>query len=267
LTAGIVRLGIRVRADRAEVALAGLLPILQGGAEQREVDGDVEYALYAPAGELPALEEIRALAGDALVDVVSEPVADGWERRWHEFLRPVRVGSLVVRAPWANGGPDDLVIDPGVCFGAGTHATTRLCLQLLLDGHAGGALCDWGAGTGVLAVAAARRGFAPVAAVEVDPDALAVIARNAALNSVAVTATCLDLATTPAPWAPVVTANLTRALLLAAAAVIERPPERLLASGMLCREADEVVAAFGRFGLREQRRLEDGEWAAVELAA
>ena len=54
---------------------------------------------------------------------------------------------------------------------------------------------------------------------------------------------------------------------LAAAAVIERPPERLLASGMLCREAVEVVAAFGRFGLREQRRLEDGEWAAVELAA
>ena len=77
----IVRLGIRVRADRAEVALAQLLPILQAGAEERVVGGDVEYSLYAPAGELPRLADIRALVGDALVDVVSEPVPEGWERR------------------------------------------------------------------------------------------------------------------------------------------------------------------------------------------
>jgi ribosomal protein L11 methyltransferase len=266
LTESIVRLGIRVRADRAELALARLLPILQAGAEEREVNGDVEYALYAPAGELPRLEDIRALAGDALVDVVSEAVADGWERRWHEFLQPVRVGSLVVRAPWAVGGPDDLVINPGVCFGAGTHATTRLCLELLLGATPGGALCDWGAGTGVLAAAAARLGFAPVTAVDVDPGALEVIHRNAALNGVVVTPKALDLAATPAPWAPTVTANLTRQLLLSVAAVVERPPERLLASGMLRDEVDAVVAAFGRLGLREQRRIEEGEWAAVVLA-
>jgi ribosomal protein L11 methyltransferase len=266
LSSELVRLGIRVRADRAEAALAELLPILHAGAEEREVDGDVEYALYAPAGELPSLGEIRALAGEALVDVVSEPVAGGWERRWHEFLRPVRVGSLVVRAPWVAGGPDDLVIDPDVCFGAGAHATTRLCLQLLLDAQPAGALCDWGAGTGVLAVAAARLGFAPVTAVEVDPDALGVIARNAALNGVAVIAERLDLAAAPAPWAPTVTANLTRALLLEAADVVERPPERLLASGMLVSEVDDVVAAWGRLGLRERRRLEEGDWAAVVLA-
>ena len=266
MTESIVRLGIRVRADRAEMALAGLLPILQAGAEEREVDGDVEYALYAPAGELPRLEDIRALAGDALVDVVSESVADGWERRWHEFLRPVRVGSLVVRAPWAEGGPDDLVINPGVCFGAGTHATTRLCLELLLGATPGGALCDWGAGTGVLAVAAARLGFAPVTAVDVDPGALEVVHRNAALNGVAVTPKALDLAASPAPWAPTVTANLTRELLLSVAAVLERPPERLLASGMLRDEVDAVVAAFGRLGLREHRRIEEGDWAAVVLA-
>ena len=261
----IVRLGIRVRADRAEVALAGLLPLLQAGAEERALDGDVEYSLYAPPGELPRHDDIRALVGDALVDVVCEPVADGWERRWHEFLRPVRVGSLVVRAPWAEGGPDDLVIDPGVFFGAGTHATTRLCLELLLDATPGAALCDWGAGTGVLAVAAARLGFAPVTAVEVDPAALEVIQRNAALNGVAVATECLDLAARPAPWAPIVTANLTRELLLAV--TVERPPERLLASGMLRDEVDDVVAAFGRVGMREQRRIDEGEWAAVELVS
>jgi ribosomal protein L11 methyltransferase len=259
--APIVRLGIRVRADRAEVALAQLLPILQAGAEERSVDGDVEYSLYAPAGELPRLDDIRALAGDALVDVVSEPVPDGWERRWHEFLRPVRVGALVVRPPWVEGAASDLVIDPGVFFGAGTHATTQLCLELLQELPAGGPLCDWGAGTGVLAIAAARLGWEPVTAVEVDPGALEVISLNALANHVAVTTRWLNLAATPAPWAPTVIANLTRELLLDV--VIERPPERMVVSGLLRRELDEVVGALG---MREQRRVEQGEWAGVLLA-
>ena len=182
----LVRLGIRVRADRAEVALAQLLPLFAAGVEERELDGDVEFSLYAPRGELPAVDEIRALAGDAVVDVVSEPVPDGWERRWHEFLRPVRVGSLVVRPPWLDGAADDLVIDPGVFFGAGTHATTQLCLQLLQDEKPGGPLCDWGAGTGVLAIAAARLGWEPVLAVEVQPRAIEQISLNAMANHVAV---------------------------------------------------------------------------------
>jgi ribosomal protein L11 methyltransferase len=256
----LVRLGIRVRADRAELALADLLPLLRAGAEERSVDGDVEFSLYAPAGELPDVDAIRALAGDAVLDVVSEPVPDGWERRWHEFLRPVRVGSLVVRPPWVEGGADDLVIDPGVCFGAGTHPTTRLCLSLLQELEPGGALCDWGAGTGVLAIAAARLGWAPVTAVEVDPAAIAVIERNAALNGVAVTAVCGDL-TERAPWAPIVVANLPRPALLGVA--IERRPERLIASGMLAGEVDEVVAALG---MQEVRRICESDWAAVVLA-
>lgn len=262
MTAPIVRLGIRVRADRAEVALAQLLPVLQAGAEERALGGDVEYSLYAPPGELPSERDLRALAGDALVDVVIEPVADGWERRWHEFLRPVRVRDLVIRPPWLEGGPGDLVIDPGLFFGAGTHATTRLALALLLEAEPAGALCDWGAGTGVLAVAAARLGFEPVTAVEVDPGALEVIRRNAVANGVEVGTKWLNLAATPAPWAPTVTANLTRDLLIDAAGTLDRPPERLIASGMLVSEVDEVVAAFG---LRERARLTEGDWAAVVL--
>jgi ribosomal protein L11 methyltransferase len=261
-----VRLGIRVRADRADVALARLLPLLHAGAEEREVGGDVEYSLYAPAAELPRLDDIRALAGDALVDVVSEPVPEGWERRWHEYLRPVRVGPLVIRPPWVAGGSGDLVIDPGLTFGAGTHPTTRLCMELLLAGEPGGALCDWGAGSGVLAVAAAKLGFAPITAVEVDPGALEVIRANAAANGVEVTTKWLNLGATPAPWAPTVTANLTRELLLAVAGTVERPPERLLVSGLLRDEVDEVAAAFARHGLHERDRRTEGEWAAAALA-
>jgi len=175
----------------------------------------------------------------------------------------VRVGSLVVRPPWVEGGLDDLVIDPGVFFGAGTHATTQLCLRLLQELPPGGPLCDWGAGTGILAIAAARLGWEPVVAVEVDPGALELISLNAAANHVAVTTRWLNLAATPAPWAPTVVANLTRELLLDVAALVDRGPARLIASGLLAGEVDEVVAAFG---MREERRLVDGEWAAVLLA-
>ncbi len=251
----MIRLAIRVRADRAEMALADLLPVLGGGAEEREVDGDVEYALYGPEGELPSAAEIRSLAGDAVVGVVHEPVPEGWERRWHDFLRPVRVGALVVRPPWIPGDAGDLVIDPGLLFGAGAHPTTRLCLALLQELPAGGALCDWGAGTGVLAIAAARLGWDPVTAIELE--GVEVIRANAARNGVAVDARALDLRS-DAPWAPTVVANLTLPLLVDLA--VPRPPERLILSGFLA--GDDVP----RFGLREERRLEEDGWAAVVLS-
>ena len=201
----LVRLGIRVRREQAELALAALLPVLPQGAEETETDtGDVEYALYVPRGELPTEDALRALVGDALVGVTQTSVAAGWERRWHEHLRPVEIASggrrMRVRPPWepAGGGQDvlEIVIDPGELFGAGTHATTQLCLELLLERDAGGALCDWGAGSGILAVAAARLGFAPVDAVELSDGAADVIRRNAAANGVAVRAARADLTPT-----------------------------------------------------------------------
>jgi ribosomal protein L11 methyltransferase len=265
--ARLVRLGIRVRADRAEVALAQLLPLFPRGAEERVVDGDVEYSLYAPAGELPRRAEIRALAGDALIDVVSEDVPEGWQRRWHDFLGSVRVGRLVVRPPWVEGSGEDIVIDPGVFFGAGTHATTRMCLELLQDLEPGGALCDWGAGTGVLAVAAARLGWAPVTALELDAAAVALIAANGAANGLAIEARAADLTAEAPPWAPTVCANLFAPLLTALAESVERPPERLLLSGVLTAEAGAVAAAWAARGLREARRLEEDGWAASLLVA
>jgi ribosomal protein L11 methyltransferase len=266
----LVRLGIRVRADRAELALAALLPVLGDGAEERRVGDAVEYAIYAPPDDLPTFGALRAMAGDALLEAVTEPVPDGWERRHLEHLRPVRVraegGRLTVRAPWLDGGPDDLVIDPGASFGAGTHVSTQLCLRLLLEAEPGGGLCDWGAGSGILAVAAARLGWGPVTAVELEPDALPVIRANAAANGVAVEAVAADLRSDPVPWCPAVTANLTAALHEVVAARLARPPEWLVAAGMLRTDAAAVAAAYWRHGLRERERLVEGEWAAVVLA-
>lgn len=266
----LARLAVRVRGDRAERALADLLPLLRDGAEERAVGADVEYLLYGPPGELPGRAELEALVGDALVGVTEEPVAAGWERRFHEHLRPVSVHegdrSLTVRPPWIAGDPADLVIDPDVLFGAGTHATTRLCLRMLLAEEPRGALADWGAGSGVLAVAAARLGFAPVTAFEREPEAAAVIAANAAANGVAVRACIHDLTAAPAPWAATVCVNVPAPLLRALAPRIERPPARMLVSGMLTAEAGEVAAALAPLGLRVLRRMEDDGWAGLVLA-
>ena len=184
--ARIVRLGIRVHADQAETALADLLPLVGSGAEERDLGASVEYAIYLPEAEMPPVEAIRGLVGDALVGTLIEPVTEDWERSYLAHLRRIDLGRISIRPPWLDGGPEDIVIDPGVTFGAGTHESTRLALELLLDQEPSGALCDWGAGSGVLAIAAARLGFDPVEAVELDPDAIAVIEANAAANEVRV---------------------------------------------------------------------------------
>ena len=105
-------------------------------------------------------------------------------------------------------------------------------------------------------------GGLPAPAVEVDPGALAVIRRNAAANGVAVATQWLNLAATPPPWAPTVTANLPGDLLLAVAELMERPPQRLVVAGVLEREAAEVIEAFG---MTELDRRTEGEWAGVVL--
>ena len=266
----VSRLAIRVRGESAELALAELLPLIQAGAEERDVDGDVEYVLYAPSGELPRIVDIELMLGDMLVDCTLEPVEEGWERRWHEFIQPVTVSergrSVTIRPPWIDGDPADLVIDPDLFFGAGSHATTQLVLRLMLsEPSPGGALCDWGAGCGVLSVAAARLGWDPVTAVEVDPGALDVIRGNAAANGVVVTTKWLNLGATAPPWAPTAVVNVPGELLFLLPEVIDRPPERLLMTGMINEEADAVVAAFASLGLREDERIVLGEWTGVRL--
>jgi ribosomal protein L11 methyltransferase len=145
----------------------------------------------------------------------------------------VVVGGLGLRPPWLAGDDDDLVIDPGDSFGGGHHVTTRLCLELLQTLEPGGSFCDWGTGSGVLAIAAARLGWAPVHAVDVAGGEL--VAANAAANGVAVEFAVCNVAREAAPPARTVTANLTGPLLRAACEVQPRP-EVLIASGFLAGE-------------------------------
>jgi len=269
----MIRLAVRVRGDDGGVVLAELLELSPAGVEERDLDDGVEYVIYGAPGELPALPAVRAAAGDVLVDVATEEIPDDWAERWKAWHRPVDVAwnfrRLRVRPPWEEPAPDagvvDLVVDPGQAFGTGAHATTRLCLELLLELDPAGALADWGCGTGVLAIAAARLGFDPVVAVDNDPNALEAAAENARVNGVAIDVAPANLRAEPGPWAPTVCANLVRPLLLDVARLMARPPERLIASGLLREEADVVAAAFAPHGLAERERRSCAEWSALLL--
>jgi ribosomal protein L11 methyltransferase len=151
--------------------------------------------------------------------------------------------------------------------------TTRLCLELLLEqraaGEAAGPLADWGTGSGVLAIAAAKLGFSPVTACDHEPAALQAAAANAAANGVELELARANLREERPPAASTVTANLTAPVLLAIArrlAASEHPaPETLICSGLLAGEIGDVARAFESCGLAERERRAEGEWRALLL--
>ena len=297
----MIRLAVRVRREQAEIVLSELLELAPAGVEEVAVGSDaVEYAVYGAPGELPGLPDLDAVVGQALVEISTSEVPDDWDERWKDFHRPVlidaprgragedpRVPALHVRPPWEAPStmPADrvreIVIDPGQAFGTGAHASTHLCLDLLLalsaEGTARGALLDVGTGSGVLAIAGALLGFQPVLGLDNELESVQAARENAAVNSVSIELRRFDLRThqipLPGPEASpeepvVVTANLLRPLLLELAGRIARAPSHLIAGGLLLQEADEISGAFGgRLGMRERQRRERGEWAALWLSA
>ena len=244
------------------MGFARLEPVLAHGAEEREVDGLVEFAVYGD--DLPSDGELRALAGDTLIAVTREPVSDGWERAWHDHLERVVVGAVAVRPPWIAGRHDDLVIEPGLSFGAAAHPTTRLCLALLQE-LPRTALADWGCGSGVLAIAAARLGFAPVSGIELDPAAASIARTNARANGVDVEVRVGDV-TRDAPLAATVVANLT--LPLHTSVEFHNQglwKSTLVASGVLSAQAEFAAEAWAARGFVERERRELDGWAALVL--
>lgn len=269
----MIRLAVRCRPELAEPVLAELIALCPGGVEEDHGADYVEYAIYGAAGELPTVPDLRAVAAEALVEVTSTEVPDDWADRWQDFHRPLLVGErLWVRPSWDEPrvGTIDVVIDPGRAFGTGAHPTTRMCLELLLalaEGGGGhGALADWGTGSGLLAIAAAKLGFGPVVGCDHEAAALEAARSNAARNGVEVELMRLNLRRISPPAAPTVVANLTAPLLREVAGRLERAPERLVCSGMLAVEADRVVDAFAAQGLEERERRAEGDWMAISLS-
>ena len=218
------------------------------GFEEREAGSSVELVAYTDrTGE----SEIRT----AFAQATSQVVSAGWEDRWKDFHRPVRAGGIWIGPPWIAppAGELTVVVDPGRAFGTGAHLTTRACIDLLARLERG-SLLDAGCGSGVVAVAAARLGFAPVRAVDLDAVAVEVTAETARVNGVELEVARADVLRDEIPDADVVVANIE---LTVVEALLDRSPARVaVTSGYLVAERPHAERWI------HLRRVELGAWAA-----
>jgi ribosomal protein L11 methyltransferase len=224
-----------------------MLELAPEGFEERESGDELELAAYTDAYG-------GARIARAFGVVHEEALRDDWADNWRSFHRPVRAGPFWVGPSW-EGAPEDaltIVIDPGLAFGTGAHATTRLCLELLPELPRGSFL-DAGCGSGVLSVAAAKLGFAPVHAFDDDPFAVETAAANAATNDVTIDARRVDVTRDPLPTVDAAVANIALEAVEATADRIEA--RELVTAGYLV--ADRP--GLGSWSHFERRELEG--WA------
>lgn len=261
----------RIRLIAPATAAADLLSVVgdfAGGCRESDL-GDGRIALDFWSDDPQAEVELERLARNVGPDLNlrSSPESSDWEGALREFHRPVVVsGRLRLRPPWHSAERDlvDVIVDPGLAFGTGQHATTRMCLALLLD-RPRGSLVDAGCGSGVLALAALRLGHRPVYAMDHDPHSVDAARTNAASNGLALRVAEASLHDARLPAAEGVMANLTLTLMPALASALSSSPRWMILSGLRSSEAGEAAALFAPHGLAvEQRRSEDG-WCALLL--
>ncbi|MCI0744094.1 MAG: 50S ribosomal protein L11 methyltransferase [Verrucomicrobia subdivision 3 bacterium] len=203
---------------------------------------------------------------------------EDWAESWKRHFKPFTVGrKLLVKPSWsrrrARPGQKTIVIDPGLSFGTGQHPTTRFCLEQIVAARSAGetqSLLDVGTGSGILAIAAAKLGYKPVHALEVDPNALRVARANARENRAKIGFFHQDIAREPPDRGKydVVCANLTADILIQTAQGLAEALKLgglLVLAGILGSEALEVASKFRTFRLSLVRRQPAREWASLAL--
>ena len=283
MSEGWIDVQIQTTIDAAE--LLGLLadPAIQGGWEENGV-----VHLYWPklAWNMDAHSRLRMTLQGLDPDVLTErairveelPDQD-WNRQWAQSVRPIRIGRrIVIRPSWepvALQAQDiEIVLDPKQAFGMGHHATTRMLLEWLEDlVHGGESVLDVGAGSGILAMVALRLGAASALGVECDPVAVDCARGYAAENGFGNhlefrCGTLEDIDRQGALRPDLVLANLDRQTLLLLCDTLAQyvgHGARLLLSGILLDQEQEIVSAFSKVGAMLSQRREQEGWVALEL--
>jgi ribosomal protein L11 methyltransferase len=221
-------------------------------------------------------EDAGAIVADAAAGLGQSPprfeawqvADDDWVRATQAQFGPVRIGDRLAIVPtWCDPPRADVTIrlDPGLAFGTGSHPTTRLCLEWLVDEVVPGAsVLDYGCGSGILALAAAKLGAGRVVATDIDAQALGASRDNARANGVEATFVLPD-ALGPETFDIVVANILANPLIVLAPALAARvrPGGGLALSGILASQAAEVVAAYAGWFTLGASRDADG-WVLIE---
>jgi ribosomal protein L11 methyltransferase len=218
------------------------------------------------------IAHLQLLTGGALPGYQLERIEDqDWERSWMDNFQPMRFGRRLWIVPSWHAAPEpqavNLLLDPGLAFGTGTHPTTALCLEWL-DGQelTDCNVLDFGCGSGILAIAALLLGAPQAVGTDIDPQALEASRDNAGRNGIAPERFALYLpADLPPQPAEVVVANILAGPLVALAPQITslvKPGGRLALSGILAEQAEEVRAAYGDAFALEPTASKEG-WVRI----
>lgn len=229
-------------------------------------------ALLPEGSDAPAL--LRAAAAEIGLRsppaFALEPVAaDDWVRHAQSQFEPIRISARIWVVPSWHAPPEpeaiNLLLDPGLAFGTGSHPTTRACLRWLEQRVAPGTrVLDYGCGSGILAIAAAKLGAGETLGVDIDPDALAAARENAVRNRVAVR--FLDPGLPLAFAADLVVANILANPLKLLAPLLAarcRRAGRIAVAGILESQAVDVAAAYAPWFEMAEWDREEG-WIALE---
>jgi ribosomal protein L11 methyltransferase len=194
-----------------------------------------------------------------------------WERAWMDDFRPMRYGRRLWIVPSWHEPPEpdaiNILLDPGLAFGSGTHATTRLCLEWL-DSVAltDRQVIDYGCGSGILAIAAAKLGAKEVVAIDNDPQALQATSDNGERNGIAEKIAVFLPGAAPPLHADILVANILAGPLITLAptfASLLKEGALIALSGILPEQADEVLTAY-RDGFDMQPAVELDGWIRLE---
>lgn len=269
---------LRANLPEAPEDFSALHEVFAAHGLEATVEHDDPPGMSAYFCESAHTNERIARLGEALMAfgaqriVVEKVPEEDWSESWKQFFKPREVGKgFLVKPTWEPVGATArtvIELDPGQAFGTGEHATTQLCLSMLEEAvEPGAVVIDIGCGTGILAIAAAKLGAA-VHATEVDPQAAAVAAENAARNGVSMGLQVCDGVPPGLPAADVVVSNIVSATLIRLAPAIGGAVKEggvWIASGIIPANLPDVLLAAETAGFSEVSRREEGGWVGICL--
>ena len=276
---------VTIAGELAEAVGSFLLDLGSPGLVTEERAGTVTLTAFLATdatAQLAALQvfcdDLQAVAPAAApARIATRPLPQSdWAQAWMEHFPPLAVGErLYIVPPWIRDVPADrtsIVIDPGLAFGTGHHATTQGCLILLeraLCNRSIARALDLGTGSGILAIALAKLGVAEVEAIDVDAEACRAARDNCARNGVAQRVHIGTQFTGATRFNLIVANLLSSALIQLAPSLVAAlaPAAHLIVSGILITEAASVGAAFAAHSVIEHSRIEAGEWVTLDLIA